>query len=193
MSRLSESAPLDSEVQDDAAPSGVITGANSLWTRLIAVEASVAGLSNNNERTWDEIGKLRAAVHPMATSLTTLTLLTERAEDDRARLLASVESIARQLVPVIEKVAIQGTRVDEHIRDYRDEIEERTHIDTRHHAENQASLSKIENSLDRAVSRIVRVEVIYGFIGAAVVIFGFLATDAGRRLLHYLFPLVPPT
>jgi chromosome segregation ATPase len=192
MSRLSESAPLDVEVQDDAAPSGVLTGANSPWTRLIAVEAAVAGLSNNNERTWDEIGKLRAAVHPMATSLTTLTLLTERAEDDRMRLLASIEALGRQLVPVIEKVAVQGTRVDEHILDYREEIETRTRIDTQHHAENQASLDKIEDALQRAATRIARVEIIYAFIGAAVVIFGFLASDVGRRVLHHLFPLVPP-
>lgn len=155
------------------------------------METDVAALRSDQQRTWDEISKLRAAVHPMATSLTTLTMLTERAETDRGQMIAGLRELNTQLPPLIAVVHAQGARADSHIRECDRITEERIRTDSERHRENQEALDRIVHSVERVVRRVARVETIYAFIGAVVILVGFLASEFGRRLIHTLFPMMP--
>src|SRR5262245_46917292 len=130
------------------------------------------------------------AVHPMASSLTALTALSERAEADRTRMIAAIDNMSAQLTPLITQVATQGFAITDHVRDCDRLSREQSGLATERHRENTAKLDKVDSQIIRIDTRTKRVEIIYaalgfvGIVGAALLTFA--ATPIGSRFLHWL-------
>lgn len=164
MSQLSEQEP---------APS-----VSRLWSRVTHVETQCASLREDQARTWEELSKLRQAVHPMASSLTALTMLTERAEVDRGRMISTLDTLTQQLGQLVPQVREQGVTTSDHIRDCESLNERKERVDEERHRANQR--------------RLARLEYVYYFGMALAAVFATMLTDPGRRILHHLF-MMPPT
>jgi C4-dicarboxylate-specific signal transduction histidine kinase len=151
--------------------------------RLTRVETDLANLRNAHSQTWEELEKLRLVVMPMVTTLSTLTVLSERADRDRHRILEGLERLSERLSPIVATVAAQGIIANEHISDCERDRRAATELATERHDENQAALRRMDN-------RTKRVERIYYFIFAGMAILGFMSSDLGQKIFHYLTPAV---
>jgi hypothetical protein len=153
----------------------------SASARLTRVETDLANLRNAHSQTWEELEKLRLIVMPMVSSLSTLTVLSERADRDRHRILEGLERLSERLSPIVATVTAQGMIASEHISDCERDRVERAKLATERHEENQDAL----RLMDR---RTKRVERIYYLVASAVVILGFMSSDLGVKLFQHIFP-----
>lgn len=151
--------------------------------RLTRVETDIANLRARNSETWDEIDKLRLIVMPIVTSVSTLTVLSERHDRDSRRILEGLERLSERLAPIVGTVGAHGALLSEHISDCERDRREQRELATERHEENQTSIRRV-NSATKRLSHV------YYFVGAVVVLAGFLFSDLGQRLMHYLAPVV---
>lgn len=163
-------------------PRDAAAGTTSPSARLTRVETDLANLRAAHSETWEELEKLRLIVMPMVTSLSTLTVLSERADRDRHRILEGLERLSERLSPIVATVTAQGIVASEHINDCERDRREQRELSTERHEENQEALRRMD-------SRTKRVERVYYFIFAGMALLGFLSSDLGQKIFHYLAPV----
>lgn len=155
----------------------------STSARLTRVETDIANLHTRYSETWEEIEKLRLIVMPMVTSLSTLTVLIERADRNHNRIIEGMERLSERLSPIVATVAAQGIVASEHISDCERAGKEARELATERHEENQAAIRRVER-MTKPLAHI------YYFVFAGGAILMFLQSDLGQKIFHYLVPVV---